>query len=101
MSSIWIKLKTFSVDKEARISALFDTGNYAQQEVARIRAPRQIVYGIAYLIKETIPATTTSRSNCGRIMKRSVREDRRIIKLVIEKRRIGSKGIKKSLMKKE
>lgn len=92
------KVKDISVEKKARISALLETGNYAQREIARIEGvSRQTVQRIAYLIKENIPATSSGRSNCGRRMKTSVRDDRRIIRVATENRRLSSKGIKKIL----
>lgn len=92
------KVKDISVEKKARISAILETGNYSQREIARIEGvSRQTVQRIAYLMKENIPGTSSGRSNCGRRMKTSVREDRHIIKIATENRRLSSKGIKKIL----
>lgn len=65
------KAEDISVVKNAMIFALLETANYAQQR----------------------------RSSCGSRMKTSVSEDRHIIKVATEKRRLSGKGIKKVLAK--
>lgn len=89
------KVKDISVDNKARISTLLETGNYMQQEIARIKGvARQIVQGIAYLIIECIPQTSSGSCSCSRRAKMPIQEDRHIIEVAAENLRLPIKGTK-------
>lgn len=75
------KVEHISVlQKKARIFALLEIENYAQQEIARIEGVfLQTVQQIACLIRQSTPATSSGRFSWGKRIKTVVREDRLII----------------------
>lgn len=87
-----------SAEKKSRICALLETGKFSQREIARKEAvSHQSVLRIAKRIKENIPSTSTSRQNCRRKRKTTIRDDRQIVKLAKENRFMSLKSIHRNV----
>lgn len=90
--------RDLSAEKKSRICALLQIGMLSQREIARIEeVSHQSVMRIAQRMKENIPSTSTSRQNCRRKRKTTIRDDRQIVKLAKENRFMPLKSIHRNV----